>query len=313
MQWRDIEKSPGIYDWTRVDRVIGAWRGKPVTFTLYGTPAFHAALGREDKDPYGSPGGSQPPRPVAVLGRFVSALVERYGDAIATIEPWNEPTFSNEKNGFFMGSALEMVSMVATVRAAARLKSTTIKVSSPGFNNVTSLRQFLSARDPATGLPGSQVIDALSYHPYVVVPRSGAQAGNVQSMPPNGFVEVVSQLQEILDQHKIPSLPIMFTEYGFSFSQGDAANQAFLALPASMRRLTMLRTLGACAALGIRSFSIYAYGNTLAGDLLSDKDGVVSGINYFADEIVGRTLVKAEQYTNGTLRLTRSDGRVFEW
>lgn len=312
-QWRDIEKSAGVYDWTNLDRIISAWRGKPITFTVYGTPIFYVQSGRDTLDPYGNAGGSQPPKPVAALGRFVSALVSRYGNAITTIEPWNEPTFSGEQDGFFVGSATEMVSMVTTVRAAVRLRSKTIRVSSPGLNNVTSLAQFLAAYDPATGLKGSQVIDALAYHPYVVVPRSGTGMTNVQSMPPNGFVEVVGQIQDVLNRQSIPSMPVMFTEYGFSFAQGDAVHQAFLALSASERRLALLRTLGASAALGIKSFSIYAYGNTLAGDLISDKDGVISAVNYFASEIVGQTLIEAQQYTSGTLRLKRSDGKIFEW
>lgn len=74
INWSEVERSPGLFDWSYVDARmdLARQRGSTPLFTLYGTPAFYA-VGAP-----GEPSLVRPPR-LSAYRTFVRALAERYG------------------------------------------------------------------------------------------------------------------------------------------------------------------------------------------------------------------------------------------
>lgn len=107
--WSSIHLGPGIFDWTALDLWVAthAAQGRTLIYTVYGTPAWVTSAPQQP-DPYGHPGGSSPPRAVAPLHDFITALVQRYNarqTRIQFLEIWNEPHFERVKAEFWWGTA----------------------------------------------------------------------------------------------------------------------------------------------------------------------------------------------------------------
>src|SRR5262245_47268600 len=85
VQWREIEKTKGVYDFTRLDQLVSAAQAAhaEVTMVVAMTPSFYAS----------SP--TKPPRSLTAYKNFVKALMKRYknfhgGRGIGAYQVWNE-------------------------------------------------------------------------------------------------------------------------------------------------------------------------------------------------------------------------------
>ncbi len=87
IRWRQVEPTPGAYDWSSVDSVVAGAEAHGIRLLpiVYGSPEWideaenHAPVGDPDEE-------------VAWQG-FVTALATRYGSTIRRWQIWNEPNF----------------------------------------------------------------------------------------------------------------------------------------------------------------------------------------------------------------------------
>lgn len=86
IQWPDVEKYPGVFDWTLTDKlVIGAYNsGLNILGLLTYTPSWAAS---PEGRTFLHPGPSDP----AAFANFARLAAERYRGAIRNWEIWNEP------------------------------------------------------------------------------------------------------------------------------------------------------------------------------------------------------------------------------
>ena len=90
VQWNQVETSPGVYDWSRLDSLVSAAQahGTEVTLVLAMTPSFYAG-----------PAANLPPTDLADYAAYVRAVMARYRDfngsrGIAAYQVWNEGNVS---------------------------------------------------------------------------------------------------------------------------------------------------------------------------------------------------------------------------
>ncbi|GIK43257.1 MAG: hypothetical protein BroJett011_70900 [Chloroflexota bacterium] len=99
--WAEIEPTPGQFNWSNLDRVVGQIAKLPykvnLILVLQTTPAWARPANA-------SP--TTPPAEVSDFGNFARALAARYGDRIEYYQIWHEPNLSaNWGNGFVDPSA----------------------------------------------------------------------------------------------------------------------------------------------------------------------------------------------------------------
>lgn len=302
-QWRHLNPSDGVYDWALLDASLAAWEGAGVgsyMYTIYGTPTWAATpSGQTHQDPYGNYGGADRPADMSKLAAFVTALVTRYNTGgsrrIKYLEIWNEPGFAQNWTGFFWGSAVDMVEMAETVRAAAKAVDPGIVVISPAFTGtLTTMDTWLGTYSSAVGKHGRQTFDAVSWHPYTA--QGDGSAKNLRVNTAWG----IERLNSILVSHGVSSVPKYISEYGTDSSSGAA----FAALDAQARKRWMERVMALAAVLGVAGFYVYSYDGSLSGDYINDADGVIAAFNRISATLCGKTISFATQRWDGALYLT---------
>ena len=112
--WHLIEPSPGRLQWSRYDAITQAAKANGITLLGildYTAPwASRDPAGRDDK---------HPPRDPATFVRYATQTVERYRDAVAAWQVWNEP----DHPSFWKGSADEYAQLLARVYPAIKAAS----------------------------------------------------------------------------------------------------------------------------------------------------------------------------------------------
>lgn len=158
--WRQIETSPGVYDWTALDAVVAACEaaGIEVMYTLGQAPNWETGGVNT-----GAPSNSYnplPPSPASVA-TFVTAIATRYNNRIRLWETWNEVNLP----GFWAGTPAQMVAITAATSAALKAVNPLNVVVAPDVTNDAGgvgsayLAQLLDA-----GV--DQYVDVYSVHLY---------------------------------------------------------------------------------------------------------------------------------------------------
>ncbi len=318
--WSNIELSPGIYTWTRIDKWVQDAAGHPIIWLIYGTPAFYQKYPNEASMWPSWPGIASPPTNEghAALVDFTRAVKARYGSQIVAFELWNEPTFPWTKgetsysdrwspawasaNGagppFFSGSASDLANIAYTLNNA----DLGVPILGGGFVNAwapesNSLSRFLDA--PVT-LPGGSGtgknhIQAVSSHFYDY------------DFTPETILEQMLGYRSKLDAAGLKGMPIWNTETGAEadgrFFAGD------LRAPVNVQRWVLLG-----AASGLRSLVLYGH---FAGDeaikYLGDPVGNASLIASLteASAIGGQTICHAAVLNDGRVWINTRQGQAF--
>lgn len=305
--WARLNPSNGVYDWNDLDDYMNyfAGLGKDCWFTLHSTPSWCAST--TTLDPEGMVGGGSMPTSMTHVTTFITALCNRYLGQLTHLEIWNEPNMA--AGTFWEGTAAQLVTLGKTVRDAAKAVDPSIIVLSPGFNHLTPMNTWLAAQDPVSGQFGYQIIDGLAFHPYTGT-ASYFDNINYASDPPRMYGAIYYK-----GRYGIPSIPVYVSEYGISGSV-DATIAAFLALPAEERRARIGRTLAIYAAMGAQSFYLYQYSAVqfLCGDLVTDTNGVVAGVNDFY-QVCGKTIKArgAKFWQDGSISIETTDNRLYNF
>jgi len=299
--WRNINTAKGVFDWSKLD--AAASLGRPILWTMYGTPQWAAsATDQGFFGPYGKRGESGVPVDMADVAAFTTSLVARYNTGgkrkIKWIELGNEPNFNQNRNGFWWGSASDLVRMGKVVRDAAKAVDPDILILSPGFVDVAPAIAWLAAVDPVSGKKGSEIIDLFSFHPYTS--NYDAPANELRSAIP-----WFSVLKPLLLNAGIPDIGIVASEWAFN----SIPENRFLVSPQWARKQWLKRNIAIHACLGIKATFLYSYNSNLIGNLENDKEGVIAAINE-SMALCGKTIVHAFQ-DYGKLTLKFSDASEY--
>ncbi len=313
--WYRIHVAPNRFDWSALDQWIEAHAAahRTLVYTLYGTPAWLAEQpGRLDL--YGWPGGASAPRDCPALSDFITALVHRYNGVgrrrLHFIETWNEPHFDERDEGYWWGSASQLVRVGRTIHLAAKKVDPGIRVLSPGFvgdlsgamslqfpalaaAKRSSVYQYLTASDGFGGV-GSQWCDGVAFHTYNV-PSDGENSG---------YLLGIRKLQKMLALMQI-QLPLVNTELGFTpddvYHQLSPRQQGAL-----LRRIAAVQ-----AALGVQALFFYAFDDDLIGNP-SVHPEVAQALGDVHSLLAGKTLQQVTLQPSGQVKIVTSE-RTLLW
>ena len=316
INWRAINSVQGQYDWSGLDTVINYHEGlgKTIIYTIYGCPTWAAtANGKTHTDPYGSLGGADKPADITYLSDFITALMLRYNSGglhrIKFIEIWNEPNFSLNWNGFFWGSAVDMVWMGNAIYAAAKAIDSSIIILSPGFSGNDPLVPFLTAIDLVSGKHGYEICDAIAIHPYghsFLGQYNGIDIANTGR-------QSIAVTRELMLANNAGNKALYITEWGVVGSLPTVSTPLtpFDRLSPSVRRNIIRRTLAIAAILNVKGVSLYSYTNGesgWSGNLITDITGVRAALADVTLHLCGKTIIGAQILSDGSLQFTTTVG-----
>jgi hypothetical protein len=320
--WSNIETSPGVYNWSYMDRWMQANAGKSVIWMVYGTPAMYQKYPGEPTRWPSWPGIASPPTDAghSALLDYVRAAKARYGSQIAAFEVWNEPTLPWDQSEtsynerwtpawgranapgnpapFFSGTASDLANIAYTLSSAGL----GVPILGAGFVDQWeqysySVTRFLNA--PVT-LPqgsgtGKNHIQALSIHFYDY------------SFDPSRLVAVVDGYRSKLAAAGLGDLPIWGTETGAEgggvFSVNDPR------APASIQRWVLI-------AAAKRLSSMVLYGHVSGDDAVRFLGDPIRNASVIAAldkvyTISGSTICNAAVLQDGRVWVTTSAGKQF--
>ena len=218
--FKSYKGRPITYLWT--DAVVGAAAKRGITIlpVLTATPGWASVVANQ--------AGYVPPKDFNDYGRFLTALVRRYGPKgsfwkknkkipkkpIRAWQIWNEPSgycgFGDQAYGYRLpGSGLPFyVQLLKTSRAALRKADKGSKVVAAGFfgRSWNSVFQLFKAG-------GGKYVDVVAMHPYDVTVDK--VIGNIK------------KVRAVMDSNGGKNKPIMVTEFGWMSAQGQIGDYPF--------------------------------------------------------------------------------------
>ncbi|GAA1456398.1 cellulase family glycosylhydrolase [Williamsia maris] len=216
--WYDVNPDPGVYDWSKIDRVIAAAQARNMGVLAVITHSPDWAV---------TPGDTpviSPPAREADFGDFTALVAQRYSGRISAYEIWNEP---NGASSFYPAPD--------PVRYTALLKDayTKIKAVDPSVTVIAGVLGAVPTR-PEEGTVDSpsfleamyeagakDYFDAISFHPYQYsTPYS--QGPSLTGSPINEVREMRALMVSQGDAAKL----IWASEYGLPTSVVSEAQQA---------------------------------------------------------------------------------------
>jgi hypothetical protein len=300
--WQDIETSPGVYDWSRLDSLVrdAQVHHTQVMLVLAMTPSFYAS----------SP--SLPPTDLSHYRDFVTAVMSRYRDfdgsrGILQYQVWNE---GNVKT-FWTGTPQQLAQLTRIVDQVRDQVDPGATVVAPSFATRLKgqrrwLSQYVSQR--VGGQPVWHFYDVSALSLYPMETYHGRPGG------PEDAVAMLGNIRQRLAAAHVPaSLPIWATEINYGLPSGAAPGH-LAATPISARRqaANVIRTYLLAAAAGLGRVYWYRYdwddlpassgGGTLGNTLLSDPT------NHSIVTPAGKALRTVADWLRGSL--VGTDGRA---
>lgn len=278
-RWSDIEVSEGVYSPTNLgylDYLVNtaAAQGKKVMYTVYKTPAW-AAVGGDV---------NAPPANMTKLANWLTFLYNRYGTKIAYYEGWNEPNIS----GSFIGNIASLISHQQTIYNTLKGLNSSLKIITPSFGmkssltaDTLSLAAYLSGGGAAYG-------DWIGFHPY----RSYT-----------GKIDALNTKAVRLDFDRT-ILPLVRAQLdAASVSKPICVNECGSSTPSTK---TLLELFIYCAAYSNMALA-YSWDAIGYDDMRLSKLGV--GVwNGVVNQLLGKTLVAINNFSNGDFAAVFSDG-----
>jgi hypothetical protein len=226
VSWREIERSRGDFDWSRLDAGIAhaEEQGLRPLIVMGQTPRFYA---RHPKAPgaYG-PGATSMPA-LRAWKRYAARLAQRYGTAV-DYQIWNEPNIS----GYWTGTQAQMAKLTVTAsRTITRVLGSRATIVGPSFPLRMGYQQKWFKEFWHQSMGGrniSRYVDAISANLYPL--EHGAPEAE---LPLLRFA-----------RHALPSVarhkPLWNTEINFGLRGGPTAKRISRAKQASYVARTLL-------------------------------------------------------------------------
>jgi len=231
VSWREIERTAGVFDWSRLDALVAKARanGASVMLVLGQTPRFHSTR-PSAAGAYG-PGASAMPRKAAWV-RYVKAVARRnatqWGNAVR-LQVWNEANAIP----YWSGTPRQMAVLTAWTRAALRSANSSAELVGPAMvtrlsSQQTYIRKFYAQR--VNGRNVSAYVKALSFQLYP------AATGT-----PESSMALLRQVRSILARNNIRK-PIYNTEINYGLVGGPQAGAAAKTISTSRQVGNVIRT-----------------------------------------------------------------------
>jgi len=166
--WRDVNPSPGVFDWSILDKRIAqveSWGGRPLL--VMGLTPQWAAADPSAGDPRWGAGTASPPADTNSWAAYVRAVSARYGDRIGAYELWNEANLRT----FWTGTPGQMAELVGIAYPIIKQNSPSATVLSPSVTTRLSsggrfTAAFLEALTEQGFSVGNAPFDAFAIHSY---------------------------------------------------------------------------------------------------------------------------------------------------
>ena len=254
--WRDIETSPGSYDFTRLDAIVSAAqaRGVEVTLVLGMTPDFYG-------------GATANPSDLGAWTRYVTALATRYRSfngarGIHAYQVWNE---ANVKS-YWTGSPVQMASLTKATWNAVKAADSSALVIGPAFaariaEQTRGIGFFYYIK--INRIPVWRYLDAISLNLYPL-DRYGSKLGT-----PEKSMTLLAQAKTQMRLRGVPlsgrrAKPIWNTEINYGLATGGTGASATLS--AQRQAAYVLRTYLLNAARGVQRVHWYMWDRPAIGN-----------------------------------------------
>jgi hypothetical protein len=264
--WRNIETSPGVYNWHGLDTLVSAAQahGVQVTLVLAMTPSFYADA------------ATLPPTELSHYADYVRAVMNRYRSfngqrGIAAYQVWNEGNVSS----FWTGTPYQLAELTGIVHDVRDEVDPGATVVAPSFAMRLKYQSRWFAQYQAQQVDGSPVwryydANALSLYPMATY---GDRAGG-----PEDAMALAGQARHLLAQAGAPSdTPLWGSEVNYGLVSGATPGDgAATPIPERRQVANVIRTYLLGAARGLSGIFWYRYdwkeisgGGTLGNTLLA--------------------------------------------
>jgi hypothetical protein len=253
--WRDIETSPGVYNFDRLDAIVDTAEryGAEALIVLGQTPPFHAQ--RPDAESFYGPGAASPPTPESWTA-YVRAVAERYAGRQVTYQVWNEPNVE----GFWQGTPAQMAKLTKAARDVLDTVSPQPALVAPAFvTRLIGQRAWFGEyyAEKVGGAPVADYVDAVSLQLYTDAKGT-----------PESALDLLVAARVRLDEHRVEK-PIWNTEVNYGLT-GEAVEPA----PEGDQQSKVARTFLLNAANDLRRTYWYGWDQQSNVDtLLTDGTG----------------------------------------
>jgi hypothetical protein len=246
--WRDIETSPGVYDFSRLDQIVNAAqaRGVEVTLVLGMTPGFYAST------PTAMPGD------LGAWTRYISAVVSRYKSwngkrGIGAYQVWNE---ANVKN-FWTGSPMQMATLTKAAWNAVKGVDSGDLVVGPAFaariaEQTRGIGFFYNTR--ISGVPVWKYMNAISLNLYPH-DKYGSKVGT-----PEKSMSLLAAARKQMRLRGVPAnKPIWNTEINYGMRSGSNGGTKAVPIAAATQASYVIRTYLLNASQQVQRVHWYAW------------------------------------------------------
>lgn len=265
MDWRLINTSPGVYNWTFLDAALIALTNAGINVLLV-----------PNDIPFWTP---TPP----AFATFLTVAAQRYGPGgVVTLavpvrnwEIWNEPNF-------FFGQPPDG-GTIASMYAYQKAGYDAIKAVDPGAFVIsaglipvpngwftTAAVTWLTGMYAAAPVGGPYPWDGVGYHPY-----SGTETTALEPTAAQQNIADIARLYQVMTAYGDAGKPLWFTEFGFETHPNGLASGLFVtpAVQAQwlVQEINTLQTVVAQLGATTGPMFLYNYRNSLA------DDGAVNG------------------------------------
>jgi hypothetical protein len=272
--WREIEKSPGAYDFSRLDQIVSAAQARnvEVTLVLGMTPDFYAT---------GGGGATSMPSDLGAWTRYVTAVVNRYKSwngrrGIAAYQVWNEANVRN----FWTGSPMQMAQLTRATWHAVKGADKGAVVVGPAFaariaEQTRGIGLFFQIK--LSGRPVWRYMDVISLNLYPL-DKYGSKLGT----PETSMSLLAKTRKRMRLWGRVPaSKPIWNTEVNYGMRTGTYGGTKAVGISVERQAAYVVRTYLLNAARGVKRVHWYTWnmsflpaGGTLGNTLLTNpSDG----------------------------------------
>ena len=246
--WRDIERSPGRYDFTRFDAILreANLRGAQTLVVLGQTPRFYASKVRAT-DVYGA-GAASMPNNLNAWKRYVQAIANRPGvrnNPRVQFQVWNEANVAE----FWSGTPAQMALLTKATRDALTPTRSSRYLLAPALVTRASYQRTWMDAFYATKVSGRPVADYVNAVSLQLYPLPAGK--------PEDSMSILALDRKILAKYRVRK-PIWNTEINYGLS--GPRNVAALSEP--LQAANVSRTLVLNASAGVSRVFWYAWGNT---------------------------------------------------
>jgi hypothetical protein len=294
VQWRQVETSPGVYDWTRLDSLVRAAQahGTEVTLVLAMTPDFYG------------PAANLAPTDLTSYADYVRAVMTRYRDfegsrGIAAYQVWNEGNVRT----FWEGSPADLARLTQVVDQVRDEVDPAATVVAPSFAvRLTGQQHWVSAFESQKvgGKPVWSYYDANGFSLYPMATYGDRTGG------PEDAMRLLGLVRGLLADAGVPATkPVWATEINYGLKSGDPGQLSAEPVSQGRQVANVLRTYLLGASRGLARVFWYRYdwnrlpdsmgGGTLGNTLLTTPgqwDDVTPA---------GNALTTAQEWLSGRL------------